>query len=61
VIDTLSALERIVSPRELLDFVIAMGAVVRQNEVTTLLTSAPTVAPVVTPAIAMEIASLTTP
>jgi hypothetical protein len=59
VIDILSALERIVSPRELLDFVIAMGAVVRQNEVTTLLTSAPTVAPAVTPAIAMEIASLT--
>jgi circadian clock protein KaiC len=41
VIDTLSALERIVSPRALLNFVIALGAVVRQHGVTTLLTSAP--------------------
>jgi circadian clock protein KaiC len=61
VIDTLSALERIVSPRSLLDFVIALGAVLRQNEITTLLTSIPTgrVSAVGTPAIAMEIASLT--
>lgn len=61
VIDTLSALERIVSPRALLDFVIALGAVLRQHEITTLLTSAPTgrVTPLATPAIAMEIASLT--
>jgi circadian clock protein KaiC len=41
VIDTLSALERIVSPRALLDFVIALGALVRQHGITTLLTSAP--------------------
>jgi circadian clock protein KaiC len=61
VIDTLSALERIVTPRALLDFVIALGAVLRQHEITTLLTSAPTgrVTPLATPAIAMEIASLT--
>jgi circadian clock protein KaiC len=61
VLDTLSALERIVSPRALLDFVIALGAVLRQHEITTLLTSAPTgrFSPLATPAIAMEIASLT--
>jgi circadian clock protein KaiC len=61
VIDTLSALERIVSPRALLDFVISLGALLRQHEITTLLTSAPTgrVTPLATPAIAMEIASLT--
>lgn len=61
VIDTLSALERIVSPRALLDFVIALGAVVRQHGVTTLLTSAPAgrFTPQLTPSIAGEIASLT--
>jgi circadian clock protein KaiC len=61
VIDTLSALERIVSARTLLDFVITLGAVLRQNEITTLLTSAPTARATAagTPAIAMEIASLT--
>jgi circadian clock protein KaiC len=61
VIDTLSALERIVSPRALLDFVISLGALLRQHEITTLFTSAPTgqVTPIATPAIAMEIASLT--
>ncbi|WP_419996046.1 circadian clock protein KaiC [Streptomyces boninensis] len=61
VIDTLSALERVVSPRALLDFVISLGAVLRHHEITTLLTSAPTgrVTPTVTPAIAMEVASLT--
>lgn len=61
VIDTLSALERIVSPRALLDFVISLGALLRSHEITTLLTSAPTgrVTPLATPAIAMEIASLT--
>ncbi|GCD40884.1 circadian clock protein KaiC [Streptomyces paromomycinus] len=60
-IDTLSALERIVSSRALLDFVISLGAVLRHHEITTLLTSAPTgrVTPTVTPAIAMEVASLT--
>jgi circadian clock protein KaiC len=61
VIDTLSALERIVTPRALLDFVIALGSILRQREITTLLTSAPTgrFTPTVTPAIAVEIASLT--
>ena len=61
IIDTLSALERIVSPRALLDFVIALGAVVRQHGITTLLTSAPAgrFTPQLTPSIAGEIASLT--
>jgi circadian clock protein KaiC len=61
VIDTLSALERIVTPRALLDFVIALGSILRSREITTLLTSAPTgrVTPALTPAIAVEIASLT--
>ncbi|QUQ65885.1 circadian clock protein KaiC [Kutzneria sp. CA-103260] len=61
VIDTLSALERVVSPRALLDFVISLGAVVRHHQVTTLLTSAPSgrFTPQLTPAIAAEIASLT--
>jgi circadian clock protein KaiC len=60
VIDTLSALERIVSPRALLDFVIALGAVVRQHSITTLLTSAPAgrFTPQSTPSIAGEIATL---
>ncbi|HVB43793.1 MAG TPA: circadian clock protein KaiC [Streptosporangiaceae bacterium] len=39
VIDTLSALERAAAPRVLLDFMIALGAVVRQRGITTLLTS----------------------
>jgi circadian clock protein KaiC len=61
VIDTLSALERIVSPRALLDFVIALGAVVRQHGITTLLTSAPAgrFTPQLTPSVAGELASLT--
>ena len=61
VIDTLSALERIVSPRALLDFVIALGAVVRQHGITTLLTSAPAgrFTPQLTPSNAGELASLT--
>lgn len=61
VIDTLSALERIVSPRTLLDFVIALGAVLRQHEITTLVTSAPAgrLTPQLTPSIAGEITSLT--
>jgi circadian clock protein KaiC len=61
VIDTLSALERIVSPRALLDLVIALGAVIRQHGITTLLTSAPAgrFTPLLTPSIAGEIASLT--
>jgi len=61
VIDTLSALERIVSPRALLDFVIALGSLVRQHSITTLLTSAPAgrFTPQLTPSIAGELASLT--
>ena len=61
VIDTLSALERIVEPRALLDFIIALGALLRQRETVTLLTAAPEghTTPSLTPAIAMEIASLT--
>ncbi|QPP07465.1 circadian clock protein KaiC [Streptomyces bathyalis] len=61
VIDTLSALERIATPRALLDLVIALGAVVREHRITTLLTSAPTsrFTPVETPSIARELASLT--
>ncbi|MEU7744927.1 circadian clock protein KaiC [Nonomuraea sp. NPDC049158] len=42
IIDGLSALERRAAPRTLLDFVIALGGVVRQHEITTLFTSAPT-------------------
>ncbi|EWM19152.1 circadian clock protein KaiC [Kutzneria sp. 744] len=61
VIDTLSALERVVSPRALLDFVITLAVVARHHQVTTLLTSAPAgrFTPRLTPTIADEIASLT--
>ncbi len=61
VIDTLSALERIVTPPALVEFVIALGAVLRQRDITTLLTSGPgaQVTPSATPVIAMEFASLT--
>jgi circadian clock protein KaiC len=61
VVDTLSALERIVSPRALLDFFIALGAVFRQRGITALLTSSPAerFTPQCTPSIAGEIASLT--
>jgi circadian clock protein KaiC len=61
VIDTLSSLERIATSRALLDFVLALGSLLRQREITTLLTSAPTgrVSPSMTPAIALEIASFT--
>ncbi|GHJ34897.1 circadian clock protein KaiC [Streptomyces sp. TS71-3] len=61
VIDTLSALERIATPRALLDLVIALGAVVRERRITTLFTSAPIsrYSPVQTPSIARELASLT--
>jgi len=61
VIDTLSALERIGSPRALLDFVIALVAVARQHGITTLLTAMPAVrhAPDIRPLIAGELASLT--
>ena len=61
VIDTLSALERIATPRALLDLVIALGAVVRERRITTLFTSAPVnrFTPVQTPSITRELASLT--
>jgi circadian clock protein KaiC len=61
VIDTLSSLERIVSPHALVDFVIALGAVLRQHDITTLLTSSPgaQMTPSATPTIATEFASLT--
>lgn len=61
VIDPLSALERIVSPRALLDFVITLAAVVRQHGITTLLTSSPAgrFTPRLTPSIAGEVASFT--
>lgn len=42
IIDSLSALERRATPRTLLDFLIALGGVVRQHEITTLFTSTPT-------------------
>ncbi|MDN3351500.1 circadian clock protein KaiC [Actinomadura sp. DC4] len=41
VIDTLSSLERVVSARSLLDFVIALTGVLREREITTLITAAP--------------------
>lgn len=59
-IDTLSALERVATPRGLLDFVLALVGLLRQHEITTLLTAAPvgrTTSPL-TPPIAAEIASL---
>lgn len=61
VIDTLSALERIAAPHALLDFVIALSAVVRQQQITTLLTSMPAtrLTPQLRPSIAGELASLT--
>ncbi|WP_394297274.1 ATPase domain-containing protein [Streptomyces rimosus] len=61
VIDTLSALERIATPRALLDFVIALGAVLRPRGVTTLLTALPgqSYAGPGGPSIAGQIASLT--
>ncbi|MFI0466641.1 circadian clock protein KaiC [Saccharopolyspora sp. 5N102] len=60
VIDTLSALERVATPRALLDFLIALGAVLRPREVTTLLTSATGahLASSLAPATAVEITSL---
>ncbi|MET9019363.1 circadian clock protein KaiC [Actinopolymorpha sp. NPDC004070] len=59
VIDTISALERIVAPRGLLDFVLALSAVLRRDT-TSLFTSAPIgrFTSSLTPSIAAEIASL---
>ncbi|GLW25269.1 circadian clock protein KaiC [Microbispora amethystogenes] len=60
VIDTVSALERVVAPRTLLDFIIALGAVLRQSEITTLLTRTPSgrLISADAPAIASDIAGL---
>ncbi|WP_149259975.1 circadian clock protein KaiC [Actinomadura sp. K4S16] len=61
IIDSLSALERRGAPRTLLDFVIALGALAREHEITTLFTSSTssdTWAPVPA-ASAMEVASIT--
>jgi circadian clock protein KaiC len=60
IIDTVSALERIATGRALLDFVLALGGVLRAREVTTLMTADPagrnsSSAP---PSIATEMASL---
>ncbi|MEQ7005187.1 circadian clock protein KaiC [Actinopolymorpha sp. B17G11] len=41
VIDTLSALERVATPRTLLDFLTGLGSVLRQRDITTLLTALP--------------------
>jgi circadian clock protein KaiC len=61
VIDTLSALERVAAPSALLDFVIALSAVVRHRGITTLLTSMPAgrLTPQFRPSIAGDLASLT--
>jgi circadian clock protein KaiC len=61
VIDSLSALERAVAPRALFDFVIALVTLLRQNEITTLLTATPSgrLMPVGMSTIGMEIAGLT--
>jgi circadian clock protein KaiC len=60
VIDSVSALERIASPRALLDFLMTLAAVVRQHGITTLLTWAPSgrLRPQLAPSISSEIASL---
>ncbi|MFE0098755.1 ATPase domain-containing protein [Streptomyces sp. NPDC059009] len=59
-IDSLSALQRVAGPRALLDFVISLGAVLQSNEITTLITSAPTSSgPSDGAAITVELASLT--
>lgn len=42
VIDTLSALERVVAPESLLDFIVALATLFREHEITTLITAAPT-------------------
>jgi circadian clock protein KaiC len=59
VIDTLSALERVATSRALLDFMIALGSLLRQHEITALLTSAPTgrTTATITPAMALEVGS----
>ncbi|MGH3490028.1 MAG: circadian clock protein KaiC [Actinopolymorphaceae bacterium] len=60
VIDTLSALERITTQRALLDFIIALGTLLRQYQVTSLLTSSPhrRTTTKIDPALAIEIGSL---
>jgi circadian clock protein KaiC len=61
VIDTLSALERIAAPHALLEFVTALGGLLRRREVTTLLTSRPPpqASAAATSSAAVEAASLT--
>jgi circadian clock protein KaiC len=60
VIDTISSLERIATPRALLDFVVALVLLLRQHEITTMLTSALTgrVAATSAPTLALEVGSL---
>jgi circadian clock protein KaiC len=58
VVDSVSALERIASPRALLDFLMTLAAVVRQRGITTLLTSSGRLMPQLAPSIASEIASV---
>jgi circadian clock protein KaiC len=60
IIDTISSLERIATPRALLDFVIALALLLRQHEITAMLTSGltgrtPTSA---SPAVSLEVGSL---
>jgi circadian clock protein KaiC len=60
VIDTVSALERVATSRALLDFIIALGSLLRRHKVTALLTSSPSrrTTSSLDPAIAMEVGSL---
>ncbi|RRO20713.1 circadian clock protein KaiC [Saccharopolyspora rhizosphaerae] len=60
VIDTVSALERITNPQGMLDFLVALGAVLRPREITALLTSSsgPRLGDRMPPEVAVEINSL---
>lgn len=61
VIDTISALERVIDPRGLMDFMLALSALLRHDGIAALFTSAPTgrFTSSLTPSIAAEIADLT--
>lgn len=61
IIDTVSALERIGPPRSLLDFLMALGTLLRQLEITSLVTSIPAhgTEAVRTPQVALELTGLT--
>ena len=61
VIDPVSALERMGPPHSLLDFLIALGTLLRQHEITSLLTSIPArgAGAVRTPQVALELTGLT--